>query len=121
CASARSPRPKSTRRMTAHGGKGGEMGNRTTARTVLAALALGPLFAAPTPVAAQQTHRNGFETRQTAWVKGPSDASYKETSHEVTDQTSPHTGQLCEHIQLVAEKGNFIQYHYPVPRAPVCD
>src|SRR5262245_30813389 len=93
------PPPKIRKDCAAKDGKGGEMGNRRLALVVLAAIGLGPLFIALTPVAGQQIHRNGFETRAPAWVKGPADAPFKETSHDVTDQSSPHTGQLCEHIQ----------------------
>lgn len=69
----------------------------------------------------QQVHRNGFETRELGWQKGAADAPFREAIHETTDQTSPHTGQMCEHIQLTAEKGNFIHYFYPTSRAPICE
>jgi hypothetical protein len=63
-------------------------------------------------------HRNGFEVSEVAWGKGPADAAYRETAHDMTDQTA-HTGQFCEHIQLTAEQGSFIHYSYPVGQAPV--
>lgn len=67
---------------------------------------------------AQQVHRNGFEGRTASWGKGPSDAGFKETAHDVTDQTA-HTGQLSEHIALTAEQGSYIHYIYPTARAPI--
>jgi len=67
---------------------------------------------------AQQVHRNGFEGRTASWGKGPSDAGFKETVHDVTDQTA-HTGQLSEHILLTAEQGSYIHYIYPTARAPI--
>ena len=68
----------------------------------------------------QQVHRNGFEARTPAWGRGPADAAFKEAVHEVTDQTA-HTGQLSEHIQLTAEQGSQINYHYPTAKAPLAD
>ena len=68
----------------------------------------------------QQVHHNPFETRETFWVKGPSDAPFRETAHEITD-ASAHSGQHSEHIQLMAEQGTFIHYYYPVGRAPLGD
>jgi hypothetical protein len=68
----------------------------------------------------QQVHRNGFEAREVAWVKGPTDTVYRELAHDMTDATAHH-GQLSEHLQLVAEQGSSIQYLYAVGRAPVTD
>jgi hypothetical protein len=67
----------------------------------------------------QQIHRDGFEGRDPVWVKGPADAGYKETAHEMTD--AAHTGQHAEMIQLQAERGSFIHYLYDVGRAPICE
>lgn len=69
---------------------------------------------------AQQVHRNGFEARETSWVKGPSDASFREAIHEITQSTA-HTGQSSEHIELSAEQGTYIHYLYATPRAPIAD
>src|SRR5262249_8851479 len=66
----------------------------------------------------QQVHRNGFETKEPAWIKGPADVPFKEAVHDTTDQTA-HSGQLSEHIQLTAEVGNYIHYHYPTAQAPL--
>lgn len=69
-------------------------------------------------VPAQQIHRNGFETRTPVWVKQNADAKFREQVHATTDTTA-HTGQLCEHIQVQAEQGTFIHYAYPACKAPL--
>lgn len=69
---------------------------------------------------AEQVHRNGFETREVAWIKGTADAVYRETAHEVTDATA-HSGQYSEHIQLSAEQGSQINYYYATGRAPITE
>jgi hypothetical protein len=66
----------------------------------------------------QQVHRNGFETRDPAWVKGGADAPFQETAHELTDVTA-HTGQQSEHIRLTATPATFIHYFYATSPAPV--
>src|SRR5262249_41370687 len=68
----------------------------------------------------QQVHRNGFEGRDTAWAKGPSDATFRETDHRLTDETA-HTGQRSEFIRVEAEGGTYIHYIYDVGRAPLSD
>ena len=67
---------------------------------------------------AQQIHRNGFETRETGWLKGAADAPFQELVHEVTDATA-RTGQYCEHIRVHAEAGSYVYYYYPTSKAPV--
>ncbi len=71
-------------------------------------------------VPAQQMERNGFETRDTSWVRGAADAALRETAHEIADQ-NPHTGQYSEHVQLIAEKGSYIYYVYGTGKAAVGD
>jgi hypothetical protein len=78
------------------------------------ALSLGVLELAQ----AQQVHRNGFETRNPAWLRGPADMAFKEIVHDVTDQTA-HSGQFSEHIQINAEQGNYVYYVYPTAHAPL--
>src|SRR5262249_17315837 len=78
--------------------------------------AVGP----PSESTSQQVHRNGFENRVPVWLKGPADAPFKETVHEVTDKTA-HTGEFSEHIQLMAEVGTYIQYEYSTGRAPLSE
>lgn len=68
----------------------------------------------------QNVHRDGFESRTPVWTRGPADAKFNETVHDVTDQTA-HTGQLSEHILLTAEIGSFINYQYPTARAPLAE
>jgi len=89
-------------------------------RLVQAGLAMAACSIALLPASGQVVHRNGFEARAIGWIKGPADAPAKETAHDVTDQTA-HTGQLSEHIQLNAEVGTYIHYHYALGRAPVND
>src|SRR5581483_1277517 len=37
---------------------------------------------------------------------------------DVTD-TSAHTGQSAEHLQLTLDQGTYLYYHYPIGRAPL--
>src|SRR5437867_2146954 len=68
----------------------------------------------------QSVHRNGFESREPAWVKGPSDTSFQEKTHQVTDSTA-HSGQFSEAVQLTTEVGTYIHYFYPLGRAPIAE
>jgi hypothetical protein len=68
----------------------------------------------------QQIIQYGFETRDPVWKAERADAAYKVLVHALTDETA-HGGQRCEHIQLRAEKGSYIQYVYKVGRAPVTE
>jgi hypothetical protein len=81
------------------------------------AAALLPLFGVAW---GQQIHRNGFEAYDPAWTKGPADAVYRETAHQLTDNTA-HGGQRSEFIQLTAEQGSHIYYTYEVGRAPLSE
>jgi hypothetical protein len=72
------------------------------------------------PARGQQVHRNSFENRAPAWVKGQADAKFTEVVHEVTDQTA-HTGQWSEHLQVDAERGSYVQYLYNLGRAPLSE
>src|SRR5262249_22661816 len=67
---------------------------------------------------AQQVHRNSFEGPETAWVKGQSDATFRETAHRITDETS-HSGVHSETIQFEAQPGTYIYYTYVTPQAPL--
>src|SRR5438132_13689199 len=71
-------------------------------------------------VQAQQIHRNGFETRQIAWIKGAADAPFREIVHDITDALA-RTGQYSEHVQINAEQGTNIYYYYPTAKAPLGD
>jgi hypothetical protein len=81
--------------------------------TLLAALAL-------LPCAAQQIHRNSFETAQTQWVKGDADMAYEEQAHGITDQGA-HDFQRCEYIRVNARQGSHVHYQYATPKAPITD
>jgi hypothetical protein len=86
---------------------------------MLASLAtLGGLFLGL--VAADQVHRDGFETRETTWLKGTADAPLKEIAHRMTEEMF-HTGQKCEYLELQAERGTYIYYHYDTSPAPLAD
>lgn len=69
-------------------------------------------------VEGQQVHHNGFEGQETAWIKGTADAQFQESAHAITDLTA-HSGQHSEHIQLTAEQGTYIYYHYAINPAPI--
>jgi hypothetical protein len=95
------------------------MGSRKIALCVLvAALAVSVLMLPP--VAAQQVHRNGFESRVPSWVRGATDAQYKEMAHDISERTS-HSGQFSEHIQIDAGQGTYSQYVYVLGKAPIVD
>jgi hypothetical protein len=68
----------------------------------------------------QQIHRNGFEGRETAWIKGTADVAFRELVHDVTDTTA-RTGQRSEHLQVTCEQSGHIYYYYPTSRAPITD
>jgi hypothetical protein len=70
--------------------------------------------------AGQQVHRNGFEGRDPVWVKGNADVAFHETRHVIAD-TAAHGGQRSEYLQITAEQGNFVYYHYPTGHALVTD
>src|SRR5262245_36675596 len=87
-------------------------------RVILSFLMVAFSLACPGLLLAQQIHRNSFESREPRWIKGQSDAPFRETVHDLTDATA-HSGQHSEHIGLTAEQGTFIHYIYPIGRAPV--
>jgi hypothetical protein len=68
----------------------------------------------------QQIHRNGFEGRETFWVKGSADAAFQELVHEITDATA-HKGEHSEHVQISSVQGSYIYYYYPTGKAPLID
>lgn len=84
----------------------------------LLSLALVALFGSR--IAAQQVHRNGFESQKTTWVKSTADAQFIETAHAISDEGA-HDGQRSEFIQLHAKPGNFIYYQYGVGKGPLSD
>jgi hypothetical protein len=68
----------------------------------------------------QQIRREGFEGRDPLWVKGPSDAAYRELAHQMTEDNQ-HKGQRSETIHLVGERGTFIHYLYDTGRAMISE
>jgi len=93
---------------------------RRFAARVLGLAALAVSLALLPWASGQIVHRNGFEIRTPAWSRGAADAGFKETVHEITDQTA-HSPDRSEHIQLTAEMGNYIYYTYPLGRAPLAE
>lgn len=96
------------------------MGSRKLVLMSLSAFSLLASLAMLGTVVGQQVHKNGFETRDLTWIRGAADAPFKEAIHEITDQNS-HSGKFSEHIQLTADKGNYIHYVYPISKAPIGD
>jgi hypothetical protein len=94
------------------------MRHAQTARTVLVLAALAGAIA--TPAHGQQIHRNTFEGRDPAWVKGTADTDFRELLHEMTD-TRSHTGQSSEHLQVNSAQGNYVYYYYSTSRAPITE
>jgi hypothetical protein len=68
----------------------------------------------------QQIRREGFEGRDPLWVKGPSDATYHELLHQMSEDMA-FKGQRSETIQLTAERGTYIHYQYDIGRAPISE
>jgi hypothetical protein len=85
---------------------------------VAALLAVGLAVLLVMPAGGQQIHRDGHESRDTVWIKGPSDASPRELAHAITSDVQ-HTGQSSETIQIEADSGTFVHYHYDTGRAPL--
>jgi hypothetical protein len=73
-----------------------------------------PLVFAP----AQQVHHNGFESVNTAWVKGGADAAFDELAHQMTDQGA-HDGKRSEYLRINARQGTYINYQYTTGKAPI--
>jgi hypothetical protein len=63
-------------------------------------------------------HRNGFEGKNTSWIKGSADVSFQEIAHLMSDQ-APHDGQRCEYLKITSDQGTYIFYQYPISRAPI--
>jgi hypothetical protein len=78
------------------------------------------IWAFPGSAQGQQIHRNGFETRETAWLKGTADTPFNELVHDVTDSMY-RSGQYSEHLQITSQQGNSITYYYPTAKAPIND
>lgn len=78
------------------------------------------LFIIGDPALAQTTiHRNSFETK-VGWSKGAADAAFTETAHKIDDR-EPHNGRGAEYLEFDAKKGEYIQYVYPIGKAPITE
>jgi len=70
--------------------------------------------------AAQQVHRNGFETLRTSWVKAGADVPFDEITHAASEQTV-HDGQRSEYLKINAQQGDHIYYQYSLGQSPIVD
>lgn len=72
--------------------------------------------------AQQQIHRNGFEGRQTGWLRGEDNVRAEQKAHALSSDYA-HLGSTSEFIQVVCPEGkndpNFARYYYPTQPAPV--
>jgi hypothetical protein len=68
----------------------------------------------------QQIHRSGFETRDLQWTRGAAEIPFRELIHDITDSTA-HTGQNSEHLQVNCEQAGNVYYYYPTAKAPLGD
>src|SRR3954447_11051852 len=70
-------------------------------------------------------YRDGFDGKQTAWVKGGANVPFTEDAHEITTQ-SAHTFPASEYLRLRVEPtpgilNPFVHYRYATPPAPVTE
>src|SRR5579871_1990358 len=70
-------------------------------------------------------YRDGFDGKQTAWVKGGANVPFTEDAHEITTQ-SAHTFPASEYLRLRIEPSPgvlspYVYYRYATPPAPVAD
>jgi hypothetical protein len=76
------------------------------------------------PMAAQQIHRNGFEGRQTGWLRDDDNVRAEEKAHNLSSDYA-HQGANSEFIQIICAEGknesNFAKYYYPTQPAPIVD
>src|SRR5262245_11277991 len=64
--------------------------------------------------------QQGFEGREPLWTPGAADVTYKETVHQLTEETA-HEGHRSESIEVQAQQGSYIYYTYPIGRAPISE
>src|SRR5205823_229247 len=69
-------------------------------------------------------YRDGFDGKQTAWVKGGANVPFTEDAHEITTE-SAHTFPSSEYLRLRVEPtaalNPFVYYRYATPPAPVTE
>ena len=74
--------------------------------------------------AQQQIHRNGFEGKQTSWLRGEDNVRAEEKTHSLSSEYA-RSGTNSEFIQLICpdakNEANQATYYYPTPPAPVSD
>src|SRR5262245_42444152 len=72
----------------------------------------------------QGLHREGFDGGETLWVRGPTNVTFNEEAHMLTQQHK-HSEPNSEYIRIRAEVAGqinpFVYYSYPTPSAPVTD
>ncbi len=72
--------------------------------------------------AQQQIHRDGFEGKKTAWIRGEDNVRAEQKAHTVSSDYA-HLGTQSEFIQLVCPEGkndpNFANYYYSTQPAPI--
>lgn len=72
--------------------------------------------------AQQQIHRDGFEGKKTAWIRGEDNVRAEQKAHTVSSDYA-HLGTQSEFIQLVCPEGkkdpSFANYYYPTQPAPI--
>ncbi len=102
-------------------GKHGSLAKRLAAAILVCGLLV--LIALP-PARSQEIHRNGFEGRQTSWLRGEDNVRAEEKAHNLSSDFA-HLGASSEFIQLVCPEGkndtNFATYYYPTQPAPIND
>lgn len=73
---------------------------------------------------AAEIHRNGFEGRQTGWIRGEDNVRAEEKAHALSSDYA-HLGSTSEFIQLIVPEGkndtNFANYYYPTQPAPIAE
>ena len=72
--------------------------------------------------AQQQIHRDGFEGKKTAWIRGDDNVRAEQKAHDVSSDFA-HLGTQSEFIQLVCPEGkndpSYANYYYPTQPAPI--
>jgi hypothetical protein len=74
--------------------------------------------------AQQQIHRDGFEGKKTAWIRGEDNVRAEQKAHTISSDFA-HLGTQSEFIQLVCPEGkndpNQANYYYPTQPAPIAE
>lgn len=89
-------------------------------RTAWSLLGLALLALLARPAAAQQIHRNSFESLNPSWVKSSADAPYEETAHKISSEGA-RNGLRSEFLQIQAKQGNYIYFQYGIGRGQISE